>query len=96
MENKDNYTQKEIEGIVKAVRKYDMYKDHYIKTIIDTCTWDAENKNRIEFRSISKTKFKNALEDCKTQMPTSLINKLGIQDIEINPKDNKIEYKDIE
>lgn len=95
MENKDNYTQKEIENIVKAVREYDLYNEHYIHIIITTCTWDAENKNRIEFRSIAKTKFKNSLENCKTQMPTSLINKLGIVDIEINPKNDKIEFKDI-
>jgi hypothetical protein len=94
--NKDNYTSKEIEDMISAVRDYDFYKESYTKIHINTSTWGSDNKNRIEFRKINLEKFNNALENCKEKIPKSLLNKLNIQKIEINPENGHLEFKDIE
>lgn len=96
MENKTNYTPEEVKEVVETVRKYDLYKGYYIKIHYDTITWEPPNKNRIEFRKISLDNFNEALEDCKAKLPKSLIDKLGIKRIEINPDNDKLEFKDIE
>lgn len=96
MENKDNYTSEEIASMISAVREYDLYKDNYIKMHVYTITWEAENKNRIEFRGLAKEKFDKSLENCKATIPKSLINKLEIKNIEINKSNGKLEFKDIE
>ncbi len=76
MKDKESYTPKEVEEMIKVISIYNLYRNNY-------CYISMSDINRItakkEIESARK-KLDESIKSCKEKIPKSLLNKINLRD----------------
>ena len=76
MDDKESYTPKEVEEMIKVIRIYNLYRNNYSYISMNDINCITAKK---EIESARK-KLDESIKSCKEKIPKSLLNKINLRD----------------